>query len=213
MTDLRPSVLALLEQHMARMNAESALRRALLATGGGSMLTADRIPRVLDELQAGIRMFVPRHAQDELVRAIRALGKAPRHSERPAANTRQLAVATEDDVLHARAAARRLAQQISSSRFEIQKIATAVSELARNIVMYASGGFIELSVETMPRSKLVVVARDEGPGIGNLDEIFSGNYRSRTGLGKGLLGVKRLANEFDITTGPSGTRIYTEFLV
>jgi serine/threonine-protein kinase RsbT len=64
----------------------------------------------------------------------------------------------------------------------------------------------------MPGSppKINVVAEDRGTGISNLDDIMAGRYRSRTGLGKGLLAVKKLVDRFDIRTGASGTRIEVE---
>jgi serine/threonine-protein kinase RsbT len=60
------------------------------------------------------------------------------------------------------------------------------------------------------RPRLVIIASDAGPGIPNLDEIMSGRYRSRTGLGAGLLGTKRLVDNFELQTGPSGTHIEVE---
>ena len=60
--------------------------------------------------------------------------------------------------------------------------------------------------ETLPR-KVCVQASDGGPGISNLDVVLSGTFKSRTGMGKGLFGVKRLSNRFDIATSERGTRV------
>src|SRR5690606_38912246 len=87
--------------------------------------------------------------------------------------------------------------------------ATAVSELARNLYNYTRGGRIEFAVEgeTVPQL-LVVRIEDEGPGIDNLDLILSGRYRSPTGMGLGILGAKRLVDQFDIRSDkPGGTQI------
>jgi serine/threonine-protein kinase RsbT len=73
--------------------------------------------------------------------------------------------------------------------------------------MYAGGGAIELVPGGKARPSLLILATDEGPGIPHLDEVLSGRYRSRTGLGAGLLGTRRLVDRFDIKTGATGTRI------
>ena len=84
---------------------------------------------------------------------------------------------------------------------------TAVSELARNIVLYAGEGQIELKLLTSPQG-LSVVARDHGPGIANLEQIMAGDYKSRLGMGLGLRGVKRIADRFEIQTAPGqGTTV------
>jgi anti-sigma regulatory factor (Ser/Thr protein kinase) len=94
---------------------------------------------------------------------------------------------------------------------ECIRVVTAVSELARNIYLYAQTGDVrvELAEVEGPERMLVftVVASDHGPGIANLEEILAGTYRSRTGLGKGLLGARTLLENLDIQTGPNGTTI------
>ena len=57
----------------------------------------------------------------------------------------------------------------------------------------------------------MIIAQDQGPGIAQIDVILAGEYRSRTGLGRGILGAKKLADHFDIQTGPSGTTITLGF--
>ena len=64
-------------------------------------------------------------------------------------------------------------------------------------------------VRDMP-ARFAVIATDTGPGIANLDEIMSGRYKSRTGMGRGILGVKRLADRFRINPGPPGCRVEVE---
>jgi serine/threonine-protein kinase RsbT len=93
----------------------------------------------------------------------------------------------------------------------MQKVTTIVSELARNIVLYAKEGSVEVGFVNQQRnSHIVITAVDQGPGIPNLTHIMGGGYQSRTGLGKGLLGTKRLADRFTITTGTQGTSITAE---
>jgi len=83
-----------------------------------------------------------------------------------------------------------------------------VSELARNVYNYAGQGKVYFSVEgdTAPQI-LTITIEDNGPGIANIDQILAGDYVSQTGMGMGILGARRLADRFDIKTGPAGTRI------
>jgi serine/threonine-protein kinase RsbT len=118
-------------------------------------------------------------------------------------------VRSEWDVSVARARSRELMTALGAKSYEVVKVMTLVSELARNIVLYTRGGRIAFEPSQNPRC-LVIRAIDEGPGIPNLPEVLAGRYRSKTGLGKGLLGVKRLSSRFTIHTEPSGTRIEAE---
>jgi serine/threonine-protein kinase RsbT len=116
----------------------------------------------------------------------------------------------EPDLNHARMLARETCKLVALRGYQAQKVVTAVSELARNIARYAGSGRIRLRVDTNTEC-IVVVAEDEGPGISNLDEILAGNYRSRTGLGRGLLGSRDLADHFDIRTSATGTTVQIAF--
>lgn len=116
----------------------------------------------------------------------------------------------ESDMNHARMLARETCKLVALRGYQAQKVVTAVSELARNIARYAGAGQIRFRVDTNAEY-VIVVAEDDGPGISNLDEILSGNYRSRTGLGRGLLGSRDLADHFDIHTSPNGTIVRIAF--
>ncbi|MFO7562632.1 MAG: ATP-binding protein [Enhygromyxa sp.] len=116
----------------------------------------------------------------------------------------------ESDLGSARMLAREICKLVDVRGYQAQKVVTAVSELARNIVRYSHGGRLRFRVDPSDAA-IIVVADDEGPGIPNLDEILSGNYRSRTGLGRGLLGSRDLADRFDIQTSPEGTTVTAEF--
>ena len=81
-------------------------------------------------------------------------------------------------------------------------------ELARNIFHYAKTGTISLKKLGAPRPGLEIVAIDQGPGIRDVKHVMSGSYRSTTGMGKGLLGARRLVDVFEIDTAPGrGTRV------
>jgi len=119
-------------------------------------------------------------------------------------------VRAEADLNHVRMVARETCTLVGVRGYNGQKVVTAVSELARNIARYAGGGEIRFRIDTTV-GRIVIVAQDKGPGIPNLDEILAGQYRSRTGLGRGILGAKALADHFDIKTGVGGTRVALEF--
>lgn len=124
----------------------------------------------------------------------------------------KIKVDSEASLVLARRTAMTLAAKLGFGPVERTKVATAVSELARNIVMYAKVGEVRLAVNTLPRITLTVDARDAGPGINDVDKIFAGHYRSNTGLGMGLRGVRSIANDFSIQSAPGqGTRVRAVF--
>ena len=88
------------------------------------------------------------------------------------------------------------------------KIVTAVSELSRNIHSYVGEGEIILRAPPDGQRGIEIVALDDGPGIPNLDEILAGDYKSKSGMGLGLRGCKRLMTNFEVQTSPeAGTRV------
>ena len=117
-------------------------------------------------------------------------------------------VHSETDVVAVRQRAKQIAHLCGFGKQDQVRIATSVSELARNVINYAGGGKIYFSVEgdTAPQI-LTVVIDDKGPGIPNLEQILAGDYVSPTGMGMGIIGARRLADRFDIKTGATGTRI------
>jgi anti-sigma regulatory factor (Ser/Thr protein kinase) len=117
----------------------------------------------------------------------------------PSARYALIPIRTEDDITRARSEARDIATKLGFSVVGRTRLVTAVSELARNIVLYVGEGQVELHLLSSPDG-LSVIARDHGPGIPNLDQIMAGDYKSRLGMGLGLRGVKRIADRFDIQT-------------
>jgi serine/threonine-protein kinase RsbT len=110
-------------------------------------------------------------------------------------------IRTEVDVLIARQHGRELASKLRFSSSELTLIATAISEVARNIVIYAGTGEIVLRiVEQGQRRGLAVLARDRGPGISNVDRAMQDGYSTSHGLGIGLPGSKRLMDEFTVAS-------------
>ncbi|MFC8751263.1 ATP-binding protein [Pseudomonas oryzihabitans] len=121
-----------------------------------------------------------------------------------------LALHCEQDIVHCRQAAKRLAAAMEWPVLEQIRLATAVSELARNIHQYAGSGHFDFALlrgEDLRLSGLEVRAVDQGPGIAEMEAIRAGSYRSSTGMGIGLRGAQRLFDDFDIQTSPAGTCI------
>ncbi|HVG32032.1 MAG TPA: ATP-binding protein [Pyrinomonadaceae bacterium] len=120
-------------------------------------------------------------------------------------------VRREADIVKVRERVRRLAREMGFDSTTQIKITTAVSEITRNIYEYAKSGAITLSVaERGPDMGLLLMARDDGPGIdeATLRAIMRGTYRSASGLGVGLSGTRKLMDEFDIKTAEGeGTRV------
>jgi serine/threonine-protein kinase RsbT len=108
-------------------------------------------------------------------------------------------IGTDDDLVPARARARELALDLGFSRTDATLIATAVSEIARNVVVHVGQGEIVMRpVDEDTRCGLVVVVSDEGPGIRDLDAALAHGYAGRGGLGLGLPGARRLMDEFQV---------------
>ena len=118
-------------------------------------------------------------------------------------------VSSDFDLVTARREGRVMAEKLGFSASEATLVATAISELARNIVNYARKGEIHIRlVNTGSRRGIAVIARDQGPGIADINLAMRAGYSTSNGLGLGLPGVKRIMDEFDIASAPgSGTTI------
>jgi signal transduction histidine kinase/CheY-like chemotaxis protein len=114
-----------------------------------------------------------------------------------------LFVRHEQDVVAARQRARQIAARLGFESQDQTRIATAVSEIARNAFMYGGGGKVEIAVEGRFAPQLLVMrVSDRGPGIRDLDAVLSGRYRSSTGMGLGMVGARRLVDHFEVTSRP-----------
>jgi serine/threonine-protein kinase RsbT len=119
----------------------------------------------------------------------------------PANGEVTIAIASDDDVVPARAKGRTLACELGFSRTDATLIATAISEVARNILVHAGSGEVELKPAVEDRRfGVVVVARDRGPGIRDVDASLREGYATGDGFGLGLPGVNRIMDEFEIDT-------------
>lgn len=204
MNELERAVGLVLRKYMSEISAQSVRQRAQRAIGvPEGRLDMHGLPRLRAALETGIHLFVDSALQAQVRADLEAVEQQP--ALRPTDETVQ--VTNEADVSRARLRAREVALALGASALGAQRAATVVSELCRNIVAYAGAGRLELTPVEGPPRELGIRAIDEGPGIEALDAILAGRYRSRTGLGKGLRGVQRLASRFDVSTGPRGTRV------
>jgi anti-sigma regulatory factor (Ser/Thr protein kinase) len=121
----------------------------------------------------------------------------------------RVVIENDSHLVEARAAARELATRLGFSRTDATLIATAISEVARNIVVHVGHGAIVMRpLYEEQRYGLQIVAEDEGIGIRDVDAALEDGYAGRGGLGLGLPGARRLMDEFDIETGSDrGTRV------
>jgi len=113
----------------------------------------------------------------------------------------RLPIAADVDVVQARQQGREVAANAGFTSGDQTVIAAAISEIARNILMYAKRGEIVLSVVANgDRQGVVVIARDQGPGIRDIARALQDGYSTSGGLGLGLPGAKRLMDEFELTS-------------
>ncbi len=120
-------------------------------------------------------------------------------------------IRSEADIVRVRDRVRLVARELGFDNVTQIKLTTAVSELTRNIYEYARAGSITVSIiERDGQTGMEIIAEDSGPGIANLDKVLSGQFQSKTGLGRGIAGSQRLMDDFKIDSAPeSGTRIET----
>lgn len=118
-----------------------------------------------------------------------------------AGTKKHIPVHNDDDIVTARQAAREIARSLGFGMVDQSRIATAVSELTRNIVRYATDGrgdALITVVQNGQRTGIEIVVSDEGPGIENLEHALKAGFSSSRGLGLGLSGTKRLMDEMEI---------------
>lgn len=112
-----------------------------------------------------------------------------------------IAIRADVDIISARQRGRDLGVELGFAKTDLALIATAISELARNILTYAGEGEIEVAVEDAAgRRGLLIIARDQGPGIADINLALQDGYSTSRSLGIGLPGVRRLMDEFEVTS-------------
>jgi serine/threonine-protein kinase RsbT len=121
----------------------------------------------------------------------------------------RVAINSDQDIVLARQKGRSLAIELRFSPVDATLIATAISELARNILAYARKGEITLrTVLASGRQGILIVASDDGPGIRDINQALRDGFSTSGSLGLGLPGVRRLMDEFEISSRPGrGTKV------
>jgi serine/threonine-protein kinase RsbT len=193
-----------------------------LATTPVQQLTPNDRATIMQELENSVRLFARSNSSQLIASCAKALspgtgGGVGSATAGGATATvpmapKKLPIEQEKDIATARLEAWSEAVRIGLSKFASVKVATAVSELARNIIFYASKGTVELRSVKDDRGVLglQIIASDQGPGIppAKLEEIWAGTYKSQRGMGKGLVAVKKLVDEFQLDTRPGvGTTV------
>ena len=197
---------------LSPVNAHAILKQVLTECGRSPQtLGPGDLGIVASRLERAAMLFLDATKRRSLRAEIDEIGRRSAPATGAAAvKEYTVEIRAERDITEARLLARQVCLNVNAKSLDIQKVATVVSELARNIVSYTRGGQIEIKAESVGRRVLVIRATDHGPGIRNLDEILSGQYRSKTGLGLGIVGTKRLADRFEIKSDATGTRIEAE---
>ncbi|AGK52331.1 MAG: putative anti-sigma regulatory factor [Bacillus sp. (in: firmicutes)] len=118
----------------------------------------------------------------------------------------RIVIEREDDVYMASSIGKRVADECGLNKSQQTKLVVSIMELTRNIVFYAGKG--ELFIKPDPSYGIEIIAIDQGPGIPNLEQVLNNTVPSKTGLGLGLSGVKRLMDVFEITSTVNlGTKV------
>ncbi|MGZ5969472.1 MAG: anti-sigma regulatory factor [Polyangiales bacterium] len=225
------AIRAVLASYVSRMIAQSVLRAALDRARVDEADLDRGVPRdaLLREIRRGISIFVSEEShRNECMNRLDELMQPTTPAPAVVAETSPFALATaiaarphveshrsvevpildENGIVDARTRARELAGALGFSTIDQYKLATAVSELSRNIFRYAGKGKMRFGPVSSPRAGMFIIARDEGPGISDIALVMSDRYVSKTGLGRGLRGCKRIMDDFSIeSTVGRGTTV------
>ncbi len=201
-----------LRQHLSRISVETMLTRACTRCGlPRRSIHLKDLPRLIEVIRPALTLYLDPQSQRQVLTRLRTLaaGDISTDAARDRA-TEIVHVHRARDIDAARKAAMQLSRDVGLSQVDSVKVATVVSELARNISQYVGRGTVQLEVMTRPRG-VRIIAEDQGSGIQDLDAVLSGEKKSKTGLGLGIRGSQRLMDRFEIESTPDkGTRITVE---
>lgn len=231
MSDLADLAMRTMQPFMGNLVARLVLDGAAIRSGCDlGTLQRDDLPGLMDSIDGSIHSFMP--SQDKANACCNSLrvafgitgppvGSAP--ATVPAYGRRAtdiegpenaaeaaegvgflVPIGAEYDIVVARSKTKVLCAELGFPLSMQVKVATVVSELARNIVQYVGSGSIEIKRVEEPRNGIEIRALDKGNGIQDLDTILSGKYKSRTGMGMGLCGASKMMHEFNIDSRPGG---------
>lgn len=218
MNEIAGEILAILRRYLSEPTSRSLLTSAARrANVRLEVLSRADIPQLVQQLGPGLNIFLqePEKLQNcKSLLALVAVDNGPSVVSAPEVPVESrpdgisVPIRAEHDIVRARTLGKDMAKQLGFSEVVQTKVATAVSELARNIFQYAGTGEIRIRRIEGRKRGIEVVARDQGPGISDPALILSGAYRSKWGMGAGLRGTKRLVDEFELDTHPGlGTTV------
>jgi serine/threonine-protein kinase RsbT len=160
---------------------------------------------LLEKLEVGVRIFIHETTlQEECIQSLRqllgggGLDGRPQRVAWPRIESVTVEIGSESDIVRARSHLSTLCEKQGISVMVVNKIATVIAEVSRNILQYAGRGRLEIKVSHDTPRKVEIIASDNGPGIKNLEEILSGKYKSPRGMGLGLRGIKNLMDDVRI---------------
>lgn len=200
MAEIENKILEVLKPYLGDILSRSMIKISLLKAhiDINRYVPEDR-QALLASLKVGLETFI--HESIRREQCGRKLEKVLAIFEAPPAepdNTIVMDVKEEADIVRVRSTGRALCSEIGFSLTDQTKITTVISELARNIVLYAGSGTIAISRLLDGREGIEIVAHDEGPGITDIEKIMSGKYNSKSGMGMGLIGSRNLMDDFDL---------------
>ncbi len=182
-----------LSLHLSQPNVRALLAACATACGVAERaLTPDHFPTIATQIERTFAVFGVRpDARARCIATLRAAaGREEHHSEVV------IPILQEGDVVTARNAGKDICHALNFPEIAYVKVTTAISELARNILKYAGTGQISVRRLSGAREGIEVIATDQGPGIADIDAVLSPKYRSKTGMGVGLRGSRRLMDQF-----------------
>jgi serine/threonine-protein kinase RsbT len=208
--DAAPAVLAALEVTFPRTLANTLLMVARQRSNQiAGQLSGPKLSSVLAALEGSLAAYLA--DAEKRLRCVSALQRVGAEYGALLATESVpwiILLGSERDLPVVTEAARTCAQHTGMSVLGQTKLMTATAELARNIVQYAGSGEVHFATFTAPSRGVLVVAIDRGPGIPDIEKVMSPKYVSKTGMGIGLQGAKRLADEFAIECKPGkGTTV------
>jgi serine/threonine-protein kinase RsbT len=213
MPDSTQEVLGTLGEYFPPNIARAVLRSTLRRSGMGE----ERVPDDLADFVAALEQTLPMYIVDagrrgECVGKVRRLLPFEPRSSRASGSTVRIRTARE--VVEASDLAREVARKVGFPLLDQTKIATVASELARNVLLYVGDGELRVGVVDGPKRGIRIVAADSGPGIADVGLVMDATYRSRTGMGMGLKGARRLMDDLTIESRPgAGTTVVATKLV
>lgn len=164
--------------------------------------------RFLDELNKGLQLFVKETDRRTLCLSRVEAVLSSFEPAQPVQAQLQIDLQSESDIVKARGAGRDLCRKMGFTGAMQIKVATAISELARNVIQYAGTGKVKITSVAGQRSGIEVTVQDNGPGIVEIEQILRGEFSSKSGMGIGMVGTRNLMDDFNVETSPGkGTMI------